>query len=143
MTARGEVNARLEAVLRLRVRGPSGTAAEVDAVIDTGYTGTLTLPTPVAESLGLERGVGGQAVLADGTSRRFDTFAAEVEWGGGWRGIEAYALGSEVLIGMRFLAGHGLRVEVIERGAVEVTVLPPAGTVEPGAVSELSKPTGR
>lgn len=125
MTARGEVNARSEAVLRLRLRGPSGTVAEVDAVIDTGYTGTLTLPTPVAESLGLTRGVGGQAVLADGTSRRFDTFATEVEWGGRWRGVEAYALGNEVLIGMRFSAGHGLRVGVVDRGTVEVTALPP------------------
>ena len=70
MTVRGTVNARLEAIVRLRIRGPGEAGTEVDAVIDTGYTGTLTLPTPVADALGLERGVGGQAVLADGTSRR-------------------------------------------------------------------------
>ena len=132
MTARGEVNARLEAVLRLRLRGPNGAEAQVEAVIDTGYTGTLTLPAPVVASLGLERGGGGQAVLADGTSRRFETFAAEVEWAGAWRGVEAYALGAEVLIGMRFLAGHGLRVEVVERGAVKVTALTPAEVAERG-----------
>lgn len=124
MTARGEVNARREAVLRLRVRGPDGAETEVEAVIDTGYTGSLTLPAAVAAALGLERGSGGQAVLADGSSRRFDTFAAEVEWGGGWRGVVASALGDEALVGMRLLEGHQLRLEAVPGGAVEITPLP-------------------
>jgi clan AA aspartic protease len=124
VTARGVVNARLEAVLRLRFRGPTGTAAEFDAVVDTGYTGLLTLPAEAAESLGLERGMGGQATLADGSARRFDAFAAEVEWGGGRRTVVVSALGAEVLVGMRFLAGHELRVQVAPGGAVEVVALP-------------------
>lgn len=142
MTARGAVNARLEAVLRLRLRGPGGAEAELDAVIDTGYTGVLTLPTVVAEALGLDRGVGGEAVLADGTACRFDTFAAEVGWGGGWRGVEVYALGNEVLVGMRFLAGHELRVEVVDRGAVEVTDLPQGSPAEPAAAPDPAPPGG-
>jgi clan AA aspartic protease len=122
--ARGAVGDRLEALLRLRIRGPAGGVAEFDAVIDTGYTGLLTLPAVTAESLGLERGMGGQATLADGTARRFDTFAAELEWGGGWRSVIVSALGSEVLVGMRLLAGHELRVEVVPGGVVEIRPLP-------------------
>lgn len=125
MTIRGAVSARLEAVLRLRVRGPAGTVAKFDAVIDTGYTGLLTLPTAVANALGLERGMGGQATLADGSARRFDTFAAELEWGDGWRSVVVSALGDEVLVGMRLLAGHELRVQVAPGGTVEVAALPP------------------
>ena len=116
MTAQGSVNARLEAVLRLRLRGPAGAAAEFDAVVDTGYTGLLTLPAEAAESLGLERGMGGQATLADGSARRFDTFVAELEWGGEWRSVVVSALGAEVLVGMRLLVGHELRVQVAPAG---------------------------
>jgi clan AA aspartic protease len=133
VTFLGTVSDRLEAILRLRVRGPAGTAAEFEAVIDTGYTGLLTLPTAAAEALGLERGMGGQATLADGSTRRFDTFAAELEWGGGWRSVVVSALGAEVLVGMRLLSGHELRVQVTRSGSVEIAELPPSGTAESGA----------
>ena len=124
MTALGVVNARMEAVLRLRVRGPDGAEAEIDAVVDTGYTGSLTLPASLATSLGLARRSGGRAVLADGSSRRFDTYAAEVAWVGSWRGVVASAIGDEALVGMGLLTGHELRVEVVEGGAVVVGLLP-------------------
>jgi len=120
------VNDRLEAVLPLRVRGLGGVEVEVEAVVDTGYTGSMTLPATVVATLRLERRSGGRAVLADGSSRRFDTFAAEVDWGGSWRGVMVSALGDEVLIGMGLLAGHELRVEVVASGPVVVVQLPPA-----------------
>ena len=60
MTDRGAVNTRLEAVMRLRVRGPKGDELEIAAVVDTGYTGSLTLPADVVRSLGLERRSGGR-----------------------------------------------------------------------------------
>ena len=40
------VNAAYEAVISLSLRGPSGQAQEIDAVIDTGFNGFLTLPPP-------------------------------------------------------------------------------------------------
>ena len=107
LTDRGAVNKRLEAIVPLRVRGPMGDELEVSAVIDTGYTGSLTLPAGVAASLGLPRRSGGRAVLADGSVRRFDTFAAEVLWNGSWVGVVASAVGGESLIGMSLLSGAG------------------------------------
>ena len=58
----GTVNSDYEAVVRLRVRGPSGRDLETEAIIDTGFTGSLTLPKEVVTRLGLlfqghERGV--------------------------------------------------------------------------------------
>jgi predicted aspartyl protease len=50
---RGAVNARREAVVPLRVRGPTGTELDVDAVVDTGYSASLTLPAAVVAALGL------------------------------------------------------------------------------------------
>lgn len=133
MIARGAVNARLEAILKLRVRGLDGTEAEIEAVVDTGYTGTLTLPAAVVASLGLTRRSGGRAILADGSSRRFNMFAAEIEWGGSWRGVVASAIGDEPLVGMGLLADHELRVKVVTDGEVLVLPLSAEDTGEPGA----------
>jgi clan AA aspartic protease len=121
---RGAVNARREAVVPLRVRGPGGTEWDVDAVVDSGFTAALTLPAAVVSALGLARQSGGGAVLADGSIRQFDIYAAEVAWGGGWRPVLVSAVGDEVLLGMGLLAGHELRIAVVPGGAVEITPLP-------------------
>lgn len=121
---RGAVDPRLEAVVRLRVRGPGGAEADVDAVIDTGFTSALTLPPAVAAALGLVRQSGGSALLADGTVRPFDIYAAEIDWGGTWRPVLAWVVGAETLLGMGLLTGHQLRIEAVPGGAVEITPLP-------------------
>ena len=63
---RGVVNARHEAVVPLRLRGPGGAEVDVEAVVDTGYTASLTLSAAAVAALGLARQSGGGAVLADG-----------------------------------------------------------------------------
>ena len=40
----GIVNDRHEAIVRLRVRGPGGVESEVSAIVDSGFTSSLTLP---------------------------------------------------------------------------------------------------
>lgn len=119
----GTVNARREAVLPLRVIGPAG-AADVSAVIDTGFTGTLTLPAAVVASLSLVWSSRSSAFLADGTESEFDIYAAELDWGGSRRSVLVSAVGTGVLLGMRLLDGHELFVEVTTGGVVEVRPLP-------------------
>jgi clan AA aspartic protease len=121
---RGVVNARHEAVVRLRVRGPSGAELDFDAVVDTGFTGSLTLLSAAVGALGLVRQSGGSAVLGDGSIRHFDVYAAEVEWDGNWRPVLVSAVGDEILVGMRLLAGHELRVAVVPGGPVEISPIP-------------------
>ena len=121
---RGVVNARREAIVPLRVRGPGGTELDVDAVVDSGFTSSLTLPAAVVAALGLARQSGGGAVLADGSIRQFDIYAADVAWGGGWRPVLVSAVGDEILLGMGLLAGHELRIAVVPGGVVEITPLP-------------------
>ena len=49
---RGEVSADWEATIRLKVLGPSGQEEDVEAVIDTGFNGFLTLPPDLIARLG-------------------------------------------------------------------------------------------
>ena len=118
------MNARLEAVVRLRVRGPGGAEADVNAVVDTGFTASLTLPPSVATALGLARQSGGSAMLADGSVRAYGVYAAEVDWDGVWRPVLAWVVGEETLLRMGLLAGHHLGVAAVPGGAVEITPIP-------------------
>ena len=122
---RGKVNARMEAKLRLTILGPTGTRLEVDAIVDTGFTGSLVLPVPMVTALGLVRRAGGTAVLADGSACNFDTYGAEIEWNGATRGVVVSAVGNEALAGMVLLSGHKLTVEIEDGGAVVVQPLRP------------------
>lgn len=122
---RGRVTPRLEARIRLTIIGPTGARLEVDAVIDTGFTGSLVLPEAIVVALGLLRRSGGTATLADGSTCNYDNFGAEVEWDGRTRGVVVSAVGKEALAGMVLLAGYRLTVDVEEGGTVDVTPLRP------------------
>lgn len=119
----GTVNGNNEAILPLRVMGPAGSAV-VAAVIDTGFSGYLTLPTALAAALGLVYVMRGASTLADGSTDDYDVYRVDVEWFGIARRVLASAVGVEVLLGMGLLAGCELRVEVVAGGAVEVRRLP-------------------
>ena len=121
---RGVVNNRRAAIVRLRVRGPGGVEAEVDAIVDTGFTSYLKLPALTVTALGLARESGGKAVLGDGSASRFDICPAEVEWGGTSRSLLVSVLGNETLMGMRLLEGHKLVIDVVSGGLVEILPLP-------------------
>jgi len=118
------VNARREAVLRLRVRGTGGIELDVDAIIDTGFTGFLTLPSATVATLGLVRHSSSSAVLADGSVSQYDICSADVEWGGAWRSILVSGVGRDPLIGMRLLADHRLIIDVAPGGIVEIIPRP-------------------
>ena len=49
----GRVNSALEAVIGLVMHRPTGRTRAIEAVVDTGYTGFLTLPTALVAELGL------------------------------------------------------------------------------------------
>src|SRR5438105_4814852 len=100
-----------EGRIRLKVQGLRGREQEVDAVIDTGYTATLTLPPSVVAGLGLRWRSIDRFTLADGSESVFDVYVAKVVWDGKVRQILVTEADAEPLVGMRLLRGHELKME--------------------------------
>lgn len=118
----GRVNQRCEAVISVAVRG-GGKIKSVDAVIDTGFNGFLSLPIVVIAELSLPWNYRDRATLGDGSATLFDIYNAEVIWNGQYREIEINAAETEPLLGMRMLKGYRLQVDVIEDGLVAIEAL--------------------
>jgi predicted aspartyl protease len=64
-----------EARIRLKVIGGQRREQEVEAVIDTGFTGALTLPPALITRLGLRWRSVDRATLADGSTCVFQVYA--------------------------------------------------------------------
>jgi hypothetical protein len=61
----GIVNVQIEAIISLNALGSSGAEATIEAVIDTGFNGYLTMPQPLIDFLGLPWRRRGSGTLAD------------------------------------------------------------------------------
>ena len=120
----GSVDANLLARIRLRIRGPNGVEFDVDTVVDTGFDDSLILPSASISILGLKMSSTGQAILADGSVKHFDVYAADAEWDGVWRPVQVSAVGDEALMGMAMLVNTVVRIEVVPGGTVEIARLP-------------------
>ncbi len=118
------MNPGCDAIVPLRLRGPTGIEKDVDALVDTGFTASLTLPLVLADALELVSESNSDVVLADGSARECDVYAAEVEWDNHWRPVLIYGMGDDILMGMGLLANHELRIAVRPGGAVEISPLP-------------------
>ena len=116
----GVVNAAHEAVVALHLLGPEGRTQDIEAVVDTGYSGFLTLPTELVVELGLPFAYMGQAFLANDAEVDFDVHYVTVLWDGQPKDIEADATGSTPLVGMLLLDRHDLSIQVRTGGRVVI-----------------------
>jgi clan AA aspartic protease len=102
------------------LRGPFGSTT-VDAVIDTGFTGALSVPSALAVRLGLLRWSVTVGYGTDGQIRSTRVYLAEIEWTVGWMQAEAAENGIDlVLIGAELLRGHELLVNYGAAQSVEI-----------------------
>ncbi len=116
----GVVNASYDAVIALMLRGPGREARELEAVIDTGYSGFLTLPPDVVAELRLPFVTSAQAILANGAEETFDVHSVTVLWDGRPIVVDAYTSDTIPLVGMRLLDQCDLHVQVRADGRVVI-----------------------
>jgi clan AA aspartic protease len=116
----GTVNASLEPCVPLVLHDASGQPLTVDAMIDTGFNGFVTLSPGLIGSLGLTLLYQTRCLTADGTIQLFDVYSANVLWDGQLRTVDAQAVDAHALIGVALLQGYDLRMEVVPSGKVEI-----------------------
>jgi clan AA aspartic protease len=112
-----------EARILLKLRGPQGRKQTVEAVIDTGYTASLSLPRTHIAALDLSWQGTGRGILADGSECLFDVYEAEVVWDGQARRLLVDEADTDPLVGMALLNGYELRMEVCPQGNLEIRAL--------------------
>ena len=112
-----------EAVIGLTVHGPNGQSEEIQAVIDTGFDGSLTLPDNLISSLGLPWRRRGRSLLADGSESVCDIYEATVIWDSRPRRIAVDEVDIVPLVGMSLLYGYELTVQIVEGGSVLIKPL--------------------
>jgi clan AA aspartic protease len=120
---RGRVNAYREALVSVPLRTVQTGSQAIEAVIDTGYNGFLTLPSDLIEQLGLPFLRSSRAILGDGSTIEFDIHEATVIWNDRLRRIPVDAAEVSPLLGMGLLEGHELSMEVVEEGNVLIRSL--------------------
>jgi clan AA aspartic protease len=121
----GQVNAILEARIPLDVEDNTGLTHLVDAVIDTGFTGFLSLPPVRIAALSLSWLHELTMILADGTMIQVDVYTGVVIWDGQARTVRVSAVDKmDPLVGMKLLAGSELRIRVVDGGFVWIDTLP-------------------
>ncbi|MCY7391244.1 MAG: clan AA aspartic protease [Leptolyngbyaceae cyanobacterium CAN_BIN12] len=119
----GNVNASREAIIQLVVFGENQQKQGIRAVIDTGYTGCLTLPSTIIITLGLTWYMQQEGVLGDGSLCTFNVYEASVIWDGQVRSIEINDSEADPLVGMGLLEGYELKIQGVAGGLVTITTL--------------------
>lgn len=113
----------LEPKVSLTVLNFSGDALDVRAVVDTGFTGDLTLPEEHIRELGYryEATIGG--TLAGEREVQVDLYEGRVLWHGEERDVTVAAADGDPLVGMELLSGSRLTMEATPGGDVLIEEL--------------------
>jgi len=114
----------LEAIIELEVSSPGQPPQQIEAVIDTGYNGYLTLPSQLVSVLQLPFAGHRRGTLADGSVIRLDVYLASVVWHGRQKDVLISQAVGTPLIGMSLLEGSRLTMNVVDGGDVTIEESP-------------------
>lgn len=119
----GQVTANREAVIELEIVGSEQRREKVEAVIDTGFNGYLTLSSDVVSQLKLQLAGNRRATLGDGHTVVLDVYLANVVWHGHEREVLALQTEGGPLIGMSLLYGNRVMLTIVNGGDVTIDPL--------------------
>lgn len=119
----GFVNINCEAIISLVVGNSNRKNQLINAVIDTGYTGFLSLPHEIIVALDLPWTGVDRGTLGDGSEVTFEVYAATVIWDGEYRDIPVNEAETDPLVGMGLLYGYDLHIQAVAGGQVTIKVV--------------------
>jgi len=120
----GKVTANREAIIELEVVNWANQKQRVEAVIDTGFNGYLTLPSNLITRLRLQFVGNRRATLGDGNVVVMDMYLAKILWHRQERELLVLQADGGPLVGMSLLYGSRVVLEVIDNGDVTIDALP-------------------
>ncbi len=118
----GKITVYQEAVIELEV-GSSNQSEKIEAVIDTGFTGYLTLPSALVSRLNLQQAAEQRAILGDENRVVLKRHIAKVLWHGAERNVYVLQAEGGPLVGMSLLYGSRLILDVVTDGNVTIDAL--------------------
>lgn len=120
----GNVNANREAIIQIAIVGNNRQLRSIGAVIDTGFTGDLTLPKAIIEEMGFTIQGIQEAILGDGSFHNFEVYDGVTIWDGQMKRVEINATEmTDSLIGMGLLEDYKLEIEGRPGGEVRIISL--------------------
>ncbi|WP_309732443.1 clan AA aspartic protease [Chamaesiphon sp. OTE_75_metabat_556] len=116
----GVVSRNREATISLVIVNENRQTKLITAVIDTGYTGFLSLPSEIITELNLSWTGIDRGTLGDGSEVTFEIYAAKVIWDGEYRDIPINEAETDPLVGISLLYGYDLHIQTVEGGNVTI-----------------------
>ncbi len=116
----GRVNARLQSIVSITIRGPQAQEQTLEARVDSGFNGWLTLPPDIVTQLGLPAHYQDVIVLANGEQVNVVTYQATLLWDDNERTIPVFATGDFPLLGMKVLVGYRICLDMVDGGTVTI-----------------------
>ena len=110
----GVVTPDLEPSLELSLIDPDGGRHLVGALVNTGFTGWLTLPPSLIQAIGLSWREVGRVVVADGRSVLVDLFDATIEWDGEMVAVKVHEMDAFPSVGLNLLRGFELHYPAVK-----------------------------
>ena len=120
----GRVTAQREAIVGLVVLDRAQQPHDVDAVLDTGFNGFLTLPRAMVQTLQLPLAGNRRVTLGDGGTVVLDLYLATVLWDTQPREVLVLQAEGSPLMGMALLYGNRVILHVVDHGDVLIEPWP-------------------
>ena len=127
----GSVASDLTPGISITLIGMNERELEIEVEVDTGFTGALTLPAEIIESMGWPFQTNQTVKLADGKDYLMPLFRGIIRWKGEPRIFGVHSSLSKTLLGLEILEGHDLWMQVKRGGMVVISELSPDAIPKP------------
>lgn len=121
---RGRVDDSGAVLIRVGIMDIRNRLWPIQAALDTGFTGDLSLPGDVIQRLGLSALGQRDFTLADGVRSLMNSYSGRVFWHEGLSEVVVIQSRGTPLIGMGLLWGSRVTLEAIDEGEVVIEEIP-------------------
>ncbi len=119
----GYVNGNREAIIQIALVGDNNALKSVKAIIDTRFTGDLTLPRAIIDELDFPLRGFQEVILGYSSIQYFKMCVGSIIWDGKMKRIEINSAETDSLVGMGLLEDYKLEIEARLNGQVKITPL--------------------